>query len=74
MWGVRRLRPSSRLLRGWEVVLGLCFLPITGAEARLSTVRGVVRLMLLGKNTKNIENAKELTKKYGPSVEEIIII
>ena len=32
------------------------------------------RLMLLGKNTKNIENAKELTKKYGPSVEEINII
>ena len=56
------------------MVLGLCFLPITGAEARLSTVRGVVRLMLLGKNTKNIENAKELTKKYGPSVEEITII
>lgn len=56
------------------MVLGLCFLPITGAEARLSTVCGVVRLMLLGKNTKNIENAKELTKEYGPSVEEIAII
>ena len=69
MCGVRRLRPSSRLLRGWEVVLGLCFLPITGAEARLSTVCGVVRLMLLGKNTKNMENAKELTKKYGSSGE-----
>ena len=27
-----------------------------------------------GKNTKNIENAKELTKKYGSSVEEIAII
>ena len=56
------------------MVLGLCFLPITGAEARLSTVCGVVRLMLLGKNTKKMENAKELTKKYGPSVEEITII
>ena len=74
MCGVRRLRPSSRLLRGWEVVLWLCFLPITGAEARLSTVCGVVRLMLLGKNTKNMENAKELTKKYGSSGEEIAII
>ena len=27
-----------------------------------------------GKNTKNMENAKELTKKYGSSVEEIAII
>jgi hypothetical protein len=36
-------------------------------------VRGE-RLMLLGKNTKNMENAKELTKKYGSSVEEIAII
>ena len=35
---------------------------------------GVVRLMLLGKNTKNMENAKELTKKYGSPVEEIAII
>ena len=27
-----------------------------------------------GKNTKNMENAKELTKKYGSSVEEIAVI
>ena len=27
-----------------------------------------------GKNTKNMENAKELTKKYGSPVEEIAII
>ena len=74
MCGVRRWRPSSRLLRGWEVVLGLCFLPITGAEARLSTVRGAMKAHAFGKNTKNMENAKELTKKYGSSVEEIAII
>ena len=56
------------------MVQGLRFLSFAGEEARLSPVRGVVRLMLLGKNTKNMENTKELTKKYGPSVEEIAII
>ena len=53
---------------------GLRFLSFAGAEARLSPIRGAMRAYAFGKNTKNIENAKELTKKYGPSVEEIAII
>lgn len=53
---------------------GLRFLSFAGAEARLSPVRGAMKAHAFGKNTKNMENAKELTKKYGSSVEEIAII
>ena len=53
---------------------GLRFLSFAGAEARLSPVRGAMKAHAFGKNTKNIENAKELTKKYGSSGEEMAII
>ena len=52
MCGVKRLRPSSRLLRGWEVGIGLRFLRIAGAEARLSPVRGAMKAHGFGQKYK----------------------
>ena len=52
MCGVKRLRPSSRLLRGWEVVQGLRFLRIAGAEARLLPVRGAMKAHAFGQKYK----------------------
>ena len=63
MCGVKRLRPSSRLLRGWEVVLGLCFLPITGAEARLSTVRGAMKTHVFRQKYKEYGDYKVFVEK-----------
>ena len=52
MCGVKLLRPSYRLLSGWEVVQELRFLWIAGAEARFSPVRGAMKVHAFGQKYK----------------------
>lgn len=52
MCGVKRLRLSYRLLSGREVVQGLRFLRMAGAEVRLSPVRGAMKAHAFGQKYK----------------------
>ena len=59
----RSARTGFAILREWAA-----------AGGDLCPLRARRTAHAFGKNTKNIENAKELAKKYGSPVEEIAII